>query len=124
MRVPAVADGTKVSMSGHELVFGQNIFTPRDANGILHDEAALHARIEEDGYLLIRGFYDREAVLSARIDILKQLSEQGRLAKDVPYGERHSWAGRRQRRPFHTTMSSRCPTTCASSIRKPHHGLL
>ncbi|MDE0428432.1 MAG: phytanoyl-CoA dioxygenase family protein [Caldilineaceae bacterium] len=84
MRAPAVADGTKVSMSGHELVFGQNIFTPRDANGILHDEAALHARIEEDGYLLIRGFYDREAVLSARTDILKQLSEQGRLAKDVP----------------------------------------
>ena len=83
MRAPAVADGTRVSMSGHKLVFGQTIFTPRDANGILHDEAALHARIEEDGYLLIRGFYDREAVLCARMDILKQLSKQGRLAEDA-----------------------------------------
>ena len=73
-----------VSMSGHELVFGQTIFTPREANGIQHDMEALRARIREDGYLLIRGFYERETVLAAGMDILQQLSEQGLLDADAP----------------------------------------
>ena len=71
-------------MSGHELVFGQNIFTPRDANDIADDMAALHARIEEDGYLLIRDFYDRDAIMSARADILSYLSAQSLLDPDAP----------------------------------------
>ena len=79
-----VADGTRVTMAGHELVFGETIFCPRAANDILDDTEALQARIAEDGYLLIRGFYDIETVLAARIDILEQLSEQGRLAVDTP----------------------------------------
>ncbi len=79
-----VADGTRVTMAGHELVFGETIYCPRAANDILDDTEALQARIAEDGYLLIRGFYDRETVLAARIDILEQLSEQGRLAVDTP----------------------------------------
>ena len=79
-----VADGTRVTMAGHELVFGETIFCPRAANDIQEDTEALQARIEEDGYLLIRDFYDRETVLAARIDILEQLSEQGRLAVDAP----------------------------------------
>ena len=79
-----VADGTRVTMAGHELVFGETIFCPRAANDIQEDTEALQARIEEDGYLLIRGFYDIETVLAARIDILEQLSEQGRLAVDTP----------------------------------------
>ncbi len=87
MMTPAVADGTKVSMSGHELVFGQTIFTPREANDIRHDTDALRARIAEDGYLLIRGFYDRETVLAARMDILQQLSQQGLLDEDEPLEE-------------------------------------
>ena len=79
-----VADGTRVTMAGHELVFGETIFCPRAANDIQEDTEALQARIEEDGYLLIRDFYDIETVLAARIDILEQLSEQGRLAVDTP----------------------------------------
>jgi ectoine hydroxylase-related dioxygenase (phytanoyl-CoA dioxygenase family) len=82
-----VADGTRVTMAGHELVFGETIFCPRAANDIQEDTEALQARIEEDGCLLIRGFYDRETVLAARIDILAQLSEQGRLAVDAPLEE-------------------------------------
>ena len=84
MMTPAVADGTKVSMSGHELVFGQTIFAPREAAHIQDDMDALRARITEDGYLLIRGFYDRETVLAARMDILQQLSAQGLLDADAP----------------------------------------
>ena len=59
-------------------------FARAQATDIQEGTEALQARIEEDGYLLIRGFYDIETVLAARIDILEQLSEQGRLAVDTP----------------------------------------
>ena len=84
MQPITVADGTRVTMTGHELVFGQTIFSPREATHIRDDMDALRARIAEDGYLLIRGFYDRETVLAARMDILQQLSEQGLLNADAP----------------------------------------
>ena len=71
-------------MAGHELVFGQTIFPPREANAILDDAAALRARIEEDGYLLIRDFYDRDAIMAARADILSYLSAEGWLDPDAP----------------------------------------
>ena len=51
----------------------------RDSNDILLDAAALHARIEEDGYLLIRGLRDRGAVLEARRQILERLQAKGAL---------------------------------------------
>ena len=84
MQSLTVADETRVTMAGHELVFGHNIFTPRDANDIAGDTAALHARIEDDGYLLIRDFYDRDAIMAARADILSYLSAQGLLDPDAP----------------------------------------
>ena len=84
MQSTTVADGTRVTMAGHELVFGQNIFTPRGANDIADDMTALHARIEEDGYLLIRDFYDRDAIMAARADILSYLSAEGLLDPDAP----------------------------------------
>ena len=84
MKSTTVADGTKVTMSGHELVFGHNIFTPREANDIADDLSALRARIEEDGYLLIRDFYDRDEIMAARSDILSYLSAQGLLEPGAP----------------------------------------
>lgn len=84
MQSTIVADGTRVTMSGHELTFGQNIFNPRDANDVVDDVPALRARIEEDGYLLIRDFYDRDAIMAARADILSHLSEQGLLDPEAP----------------------------------------
>ena len=84
MQTMTVADGTKVTMAGHELIFGHNIFTPRDANDIAGDTTALHARIEVDGYLLIRDFYDRDAIMAARADILSYLAAQSLLAPDAP----------------------------------------
>ena len=52
MSTSQIPDGTRVSMSGRELVFGETIFTPRDATDLSEDTEALHQRIEEDGYLL------------------------------------------------------------------------
>ncbi len=79
-----VADGTRVTMAGHELVCGQTIFPPREADPILDDVTALRARIEEDGYILIRDFFDRDAVMAARREILAHLSTRGFLDPDAP----------------------------------------
>ena len=56
----------------------------RDSNELLDDVAALRARMEEDGYLLIRGLYDREQVLGARRALLERINEAGGLAPDAP----------------------------------------
>lgn len=55
----------------------------RESNDILGDPVALKERITEDGYLLIRGLHDKETVLSARREILKNLEEKGMLAPDT-----------------------------------------
>jgi len=59
----------------------------RDANEFLTDRTALRKRMEEDGYLLIRGLHDREAVAAARHEILEKLHERGMLAPDHPIQE-------------------------------------
>jgi len=56
----------------------------RDSNDILGDPAALNARIKEDGYLLIRGFHDREQVLAARRALLEKASASGDLEPGTP----------------------------------------
>jgi hypothetical protein len=53
-----------------------------ESNDILHDVDALRARMDEDGYLLIRGLRDRGAVLEARRQILETLKAKGALAED------------------------------------------
>ena len=45
----AIPNGTNVSMSGHELVFGETIFAEtRSSNDIFEDTETLRQRIEED----------------------------------------------------------------------------
>lgn len=56
----------------------------RESNDILDKPNALQERIDEDGYLLIRGLHDREAVLAARHKILEKLNEKEMLASDTP----------------------------------------
>ena len=56
----------------------------RDSNDILENPDALHKRIAEDGYLLIRGLHDKETVLAARRSILAKLAAKGMLAPDTP----------------------------------------
>ncbi|WP_256761981.1 phytanoyl-CoA dioxygenase family protein [Cohnella sp. WQ 127256] len=51
----------------------------RDSNDIINDFESLAARLQEDGYLLLRGFHDRELVLKARNEFLTQLQKMGRL---------------------------------------------
>ena len=56
----------------------------RESNDILDTPETLHDRIAEDGYLLIRGLHDKDAVLSARQQILEKLAEKDMLAPDTP----------------------------------------
>lgn len=56
----------------------------RDSNDILDNPDALRDRIAHDGYLLIRGLHDKDAILTARLQILEKLEEKGMLAPDTP----------------------------------------
>lgn len=49
----------------------------RDATPHLGDPAALRARLDDEGYLLLRGLQDRELVLEARRQMVEQLRAAG-----------------------------------------------
>ncbi|MBO9607158.1 MAG: phytanoyl-CoA dioxygenase family protein [Paenibacillaceae bacterium] len=73
-----------VTIGQRELEMGGRYMTElRSSNDILHDTEALRQRMEEDGYLLLRDFHDRDTVLRTRAAALKQLAEKGRLAPDT-----------------------------------------
>lgn len=70
----------KVIIGQRELEWGGKYLTElRDCNDILEDTESLRNRLQEDGYLLIRGFHKREQVLSARMEFLRKLEAMGRL---------------------------------------------
>ncbi len=57
---------------------GQPLYTPR---------RALKDRLDDDGYLLLRGLMDLEAVEGARVAILAKLRDEGLLSPDHPWTE-------------------------------------
>ena len=68
----------KAQMNGRSFAFpGDTISELRDCNDLAGNFEALRARMEEDGYLLIRGFADREAVLDTRRAIVTKMAESG-----------------------------------------------
>ena len=69
-------------MNKHPLELnGKYLSLLRDANDLLGDSEALQARIEEDGYLLIRGLHSRNKIERARQFLLEKLNENGQLDK-------------------------------------------
>ena len=56
----------------------------RESNDILDNAQALQERIDEDGYLLIRGLHDKETVLATRQRILEKLEAEEMLAPNTP----------------------------------------
>ncbi len=59
----------------------------RDSNALLSDRAALSARFNEDGYLLIRGLQPRTQVLAARAQMLDLLDQGGRIDRSHPLND-------------------------------------
>lgn len=62
---------------------GPHLIELRSSNEILNDVQALRDRMNEDGYLLIRNFHDREKVLDARTCILGKMNQMGKLNRDT-----------------------------------------
>lgn len=73
-----------VKVGSRELELGGPHLTElRSSNDLLHDIDALRNRMQEDGYLLLRGFHDREQVMKARQRILEKMDRMGKLERDT-----------------------------------------
>lgn len=67
----------------------------RDSGALRDDAPALRARLDEDGYLFIRGLHDRSLVLDARRQMLTKLAAAGALDPTAPLMEGRIAAGNR-----------------------------
>ncbi|CAN5443704.1 phytanoyl-CoA dioxygenase family protein [soil metagenome] len=75
----------RLTAGGIELDTGPEAFGfLRDSSDVAHDPVALHARMEEDGYLYLPGFLDREDVRDVRRRICDVLAEEGLLDPTLP----------------------------------------
>ena len=72
--MPLSAD--KLTHQGTALAHG-GIAELRDSTALVHDGAALRDRMEQDGYLLLRGVLDRPSVQAARHEVLARLAARG-----------------------------------------------
>ncbi|MBL4574859.1 MAG: phytanoyl-CoA dioxygenase family protein [Opitutaceae bacterium] len=59
----------------------------RDSSDLAGDFDALRQRFKEDGYILLRGFHDRELVLEARRNVTEKMEKDGILNPDFPTTE-------------------------------------
>ena len=55
-----------------------------DSSSLLGDTAALEQRMQEDGFLLLRGLIERQKVLKARETVLRYMGEHNALTPDTP----------------------------------------
>jgi hypothetical protein len=78
----------KLTMGKRELELGgRYLGSLREANDLLPDPAALQARMEEDGYLLLRGLHGVEKVRAARRLILENLDSNEQIDRAYPLME-------------------------------------
>ena len=86
----------RVVRFGHrELAFpSDELGELRDSNDLLGEVAALQARMQEDGYLLLRGLIDPAAVKQARATILAHMQEREALVPGMPVLEGVMRAGK------------------------------
>lgn len=66
---------------------GKYLGNLREANALLGNTAALHARMIEDGYLLLRGLHDPDKVRAARRFLLEKLAENDQVDLNSPLME-------------------------------------
>ncbi len=67
------------SMAGRTAPSEQALAAFEDSSALLDDPAALRARFERDGYVLLRGAVDRDVLLEARRAISGVLRQHGWL---------------------------------------------
>lgn len=84
----------KVSMGTRELELGGPYLGElRDSTSLRNDGAALRARLEQDGYLLIRGLHDVAKVKAARRLVLENLAANRQLDPARPLDDAVPAAG-------------------------------
>ena len=78
----------KLTMANRELEMGGKYLGElREANTIRHDADALHARMAEDGYLLLRGVQDVTKVRAVRDMLIANLVENDQIDLSHPQEE-------------------------------------
>ena len=78
----------RVQLAGREVEMGGPYLDEmRNSNDLRHQPAQLRARLDEDGYLLIRGLQNREMVLKAREEILDVVGRAGALEAGTPFAD-------------------------------------
>ncbi|HET6382254.1 MAG TPA: phytanoyl-CoA dioxygenase family protein [Armatimonadota bacterium] len=83
---PAVSAAT-LYFGAESFDVGSEIVELRVSNDIAESREALHARMEQDGYLFFRGFFDREQTLAARMAVLRHIAAMGCLDPETPIAE-------------------------------------
>jgi len=59
----------------------------RESNDLLDDPSSLRVRLDQEGYLLLRGLQDPKKVSAARLAILERLAEEGLLDPASPVAD-------------------------------------
>lgn len=81
--LPPVAQ--KLKLCGREVALdGKQLGLLRESTSSLDNPAALRSRMEEDGYLLLRGLISKERALAGRRVVLERLAATGKLNPDFP----------------------------------------
>jgi ectoine hydroxylase-related dioxygenase (phytanoyl-CoA dioxygenase family) len=75
---------TTIKARGQDIGGSQTFGELRRSDDIQSSPASLQERLEEDGYLYIPGFFDREEILSIRKDIVNALAEKGLIDTSFP----------------------------------------
>jgi len=85
MPTPTAAGIPALTCMGRPLDTGPEAFGRlREANDLLDDAAAMRARMDEDGCILLRGLLGRDRVLAARREMLRRLEAEGALDRGAP----------------------------------------
>ena len=78
----------KLTSIGHELELDENSFGwLEDSSSIRGDAAALQQRMDENGYLYIKGFFNRDIILEARQVLLETLEKDDIFEPGKPLGD-------------------------------------
>ena len=75
-----LTQNVNLTSSGHSLDTTPEAFGElRDSSHFAGDSESLRARMEEDGYLFLRGYFERDDVLAARWEIVRRMANEGVL---------------------------------------------
>lgn len=78
----------KLGIGQRELELGgRYLGTMRGANELMNEMSSLHARLAEDGYLLIRKLHDPQKVAAARRVILEDLDKNNQIDRSHPLSD-------------------------------------